>query len=69
MGQIRRGSKWFHLKSGGVYTVQDEATLEATMTPVVVYQSDEDHKLWVRPTAEFLDGRFISWDDPVRKDE
>jgi len=39
-----------------------EATLQITgdadMTPMVVYQSEQDDSIWVRPRAEFYDGRF-----------
>lgn len=48
-----------HVKSGGDYTVICEATIEATMVPAVVYKAEKDGTLWVRPTKEFCDGRFV----------
>lgn len=56
---------WFHKKSGGFYRVlhynahreefgfKDEGL-------AVVYQSLDDPTVWIRPHAEFMDGRFIS---------
>ena len=46
-----------HLKTGGLYRAISDATIEATMTPVVVYQG-ADGRWWVRPRDEFHDGRF-----------
>jgi hypothetical protein len=52
-------ARWKHVKTGNVYRVHCVATIEATMTPSVVYER-EDHTpgRWVRPQSEFLDGRF-----------
>jgi hypothetical protein len=66
--ELRAGQKWRHKRRGGVYTiVNDNAGLECSSAPdleeafsdqaMVVYQ----HELggfYVRPIAEFLDGRF-----------
>jgi hypothetical protein len=52
-----------HKKSGGRYwLLHDDALIEATMTPAVVYMAtDGEHagQKWVRPKAEFFDGRFV----------
>lgn len=56
---IYPGMEVRHVKSGGNYTVICEATVEATMAPAVVYRSEKDGSVWVRPRAEFCDGRFI----------
>ena len=57
---IYPGMEVRHVKSGGIYTVVGEATIEATMTKVVVYRSAADGSWWVRPLAEFCDGRFLA---------
>ncbi len=49
------GSMWVHRK-GGVYRVVCAAIIEATLTAAVVYEGNG--KTWVRPLAEFTDGRF-----------
>lgn len=48
-----------HVKTGGLYVVLCEAVIEATMTKAVVYKSIHDGTVWVRPSSEFCDGRFI----------
>jgi hypothetical protein len=47
-----------HKKTGGLYEVMGPATLEASGEAVTVYRSMADGRVWVRPTAEMLDGRF-----------
>ena len=54
------GAHYRHKKTGGTYQLLSFATIEATMTPAVVYGGrlkGETHR-WVRPLAEFCDGRF-----------
>lgn len=54
------GAYYRHVKTGGVYQLLMTATLEATMTPAVVYAAKDRgvaHR-WVRPLDEFCDGRF-----------
>lgn len=53
------GSLWTHRK-GGMYRVITTAILEATLTPVVVYEGNGIR--WVRPVVEFTDGRFTQAD-------
>lgn len=51
---------WYHLKTGGIYKVlSSDAKIEATLERAVVYQSETDNSVWIRPHAEFMDGRFI----------
>ena len=57
---------WKHLKSGGVYTLLRFGLREEDLTPVAIYQEatpdgklNPDGKVWVRPAAEFCDGRFV----------
>ena len=47
-----------HKKPGGVYEVICNATVEKTMELAVVYRSLKTGERWVRPAAEFNDGRF-----------
>jgi hypothetical protein len=55
-------SRWRHRK-GGEYTVVAVARIEADLMPVIVYQSEKDGSVWVRPIDEFEDGRFTQLDD------
>ncbi len=55
------GERWRHQKTGGVYTVLQHATNEADRKDVVIYR-DETDRVWVRPTVEFYDGRFVRID-------
>lgn len=48
-----------HKKSGGEYTVLGVARVEATLEPVVIYESNaRPGEVWTRPHPEFCDGRF-----------
>lgn len=53
-------SDWKHLKSGTRYTVVAHSLIEATLEPCVIYieAGNVDGVSWVRPTSEFIDGRF-----------
>lgn len=55
-------SRWRHRK-GGLYTVLHHGFIEADETPCIVYRPDGADAVWVRPTAEFLDGRFTRLED------
>lgn len=58
------GAHYKHKKTGGTYQLVMFATIEATMTPAVVYAARKDGEThrWVRPVAEFCDGRFEAVD-------
>lgn len=45
-------------RKGGTYQVLGRGFIEADKTPAVVYRSEKDGTIWVRPEAEFFDGRF-----------
>jgi Protein of unknown function (DUF1653) len=47
---------------GGKYRILHVGTLESDLTPVVIYQA-LDGTIWVRPSAEFNDGRFTKIED------
>jgi hypothetical protein len=47
-----------HRKSGGRYRVLRRGAIERDLTPCVVYEG-ADGRVWVRPAAEFDDGRFL----------
>lgn len=52
-----------HRKRGTTYWVHGYGRLQtdvpiADMTEVVVYRSEDDGSIWVRPVREFEDGRF-----------
>lgn len=45
-------------RKGGLYQIlHGHAVIEMTMTPAVVYES-QDGTIWVRPQLQFHDGRF-----------
>jgi hypothetical protein len=48
------GALYRHYK-GGLYRRLMDATDEATMTPVVVYRSEQDGRVWVRSLDAWLD--------------
>ena len=57
-----------HKKRGTTYTVMGLATMQIDGSPLdmekaVIYQSNFDGSMWVRPLAEFEDGRFERADD------
>jgi hypothetical protein len=52
--------RWCHVKSGGKYIEIARGQLEATLEPVVIYRAQGSAgRVWVRPAAEFDDGRFV----------
>lgn len=58
------GAHYRHKKTGRTYQLVMFATIEASMTPAVVYgaRSKGETHHWVRPLAEFCDGRFEAVD-------
>jgi hypothetical protein len=56
--QVRAGQCWRHLETGAFYYVVCLARLEATLADMVVYRGVKDQLVWIRPLAEFADGRF-----------
>lgn len=48
------GSIYRHFR-GGYYLMRSMATIEKTGEIVVVYESLQDHQVWVRPLSEFTD--------------
>lgn len=52
---------WQHVKSGGLYRLEtDTALIEDGVVQAAIYRSLWDGQVWVRPVAEFFDGRFIN---------
>lgn len=49
---------WIHRKSGGHYSIVIVGAMESTLRPMVVYRSLSTDSIWIRPAAEFFDGRF-----------
>ena len=65
------GAYYKHLKTGGVYQLLMTATIVDTLTPVVVYGTN-DHgtrRVWIRPLDEFCDGRFAPVDMSLRNED
>ena len=59
-----------HRKRGIIYTIEGSAHLQtdtplSDMAELIVYRCDHDGSLWVRPTAEFNDGRFDLLEEPT----
>lgn len=52
------GSRWKHLKTGGVYQVLLIGLREEDGTPAVAYRKINTELTWFRPVAQFTDGRF-----------
>lgn len=48
------GSIYRHFR-GGYYLMHSMATIEKTGEVVVVYESLQDHQVWVRPLSEFME--------------
>lgn len=49
-----------HIKTGRLYVVlSEEIYIEKTNEKAVLYAAVSDGKQWVRPHAEFHDGRFL----------
>lgn len=53
-----------HAARGTLYEVVGSATLQCSLEAldeahVTVYRSADGSRLWVRPTTEFYDGRFV----------
>lgn len=58
-GRDPRSQIYQHVRTGGLYFVEAwDAKIEATLEEAVVYRNLETGQLWVRPRAEFTDGRF-----------
>lgn len=49
-------------RKGGLYRIIAHGLIESDKTPAVIYEA-EDGTTWVRPKAEFFDGRFTPIDD------
>jgi hypothetical protein len=45
-------------RKGGLYRLIARGRIEATLEPCAIYASVKDDLVWVRPEAEFEDGRF-----------
>lgn len=60
--RIGERQTWRHVKTGGLYELREEdcpACREADLEPVTIYRSLTDGRIWVRPSIEFYDGRFV----------
>lgn len=51
------GTAYRHIVTGGLYTKILEGKWEGDQTPITVYRG-EDGQVWMRPTNQFVDGRF-----------
>lgn len=52
-----------HRKTAGYYKILCTGRIEATLEECTVYENVHNKDIWVRPSKEFEDGRFI--DVPV----
>lgn len=64
-----------HFRNGKVYRFLGFATIEATGEEVVVYEAMyDDHRLWVRPKANFFEsveheGKQVPRFQPISEEE
>lgn len=55
-------------RKGGYYRVLGVGLMEGSLESVTVYQAlDASGTIWVRPTAEFQDGRFLQGPEIVKE--
>jgi hypothetical protein len=52
---------FLHLATRRLYRFNDLAVNETDNTPMVTYSGLYSDTVWVRPAAEFFDGRFEPW--------
>jgi hypothetical protein len=50
---------WIHNKTKGLYRIVTTGLLESDGTPHTVYQCIRTGVIWIRPSSEFHDGRFL----------
>lgn len=57
---LPKGSIWQHKKTENLYLVKDLVVLESDLQIAVAYSgvTENTRLIWVRPLAEFMDGRF-----------
>lgn len=55
---MRVGERWSHYKGGTYRILVLGGKIEATLEEVVVYKSERDDSVWVRPRVEF-EGKVI----------
>lgn len=57
---IPKGSIWRHKKTENLYMVKDLVVMESDLQLAVAYSGviENSRLTWVRPLAEFMDGRF-----------
>ena len=48
-----------HLQTGRIYCLLMHASDKTTGEEVVVYQSVKTSRVWIRPSREFFDGRYV----------
>jgi hypothetical protein len=51
--EVRPGQRWKHTKTDGIYTIVTTGIAEATLSPIVVYESHEGI-VWVRALDAFI---------------
>lgn len=55
-------SFYLHRETGNHYVIIGRAKRESDQEPMIVYRKINTNEKWVRPEAEFFDGRFIKQD-------
>ena len=57
---LPKGSIWRHKKTENLYMVKDLVVLEFDLQVSVAYSgvTENSRLTWIRPLAEFMDGRF-----------
>lgn len=67
-GSAVLASPFYRHRKGGTYRVIAQGRIEADLTPATIYESLSDGSIWVRPTAEFQDGRFTALENMENRD-
>lgn len=55
---VRRPARYRHVRTGGTYELLGDAIKESDLSTLALYRCEATGQVWVRPWAQFHDGRF-----------